>query len=157
MFHGRKLTMKPFSLLLLDEDNILLFYIKKAPLFKRKPSKMERNSEPISPSFTRNLSSLRRCGSAPSPSLKGHPDSPARRCQQGPEAPFAFKWASWSSESGQRVRLPETETHIYNHLEILNFCIYIRHTRPDPTTNRISAIYHPLSWRDQILLNRALI
>ena len=33
MFHGRKLTMKRFSLLL-DEDNILLFYIKKAPLFK---------------------------------------------------------------------------------------------------------------------------
>ena len=31
--HGRKLTMKQFSLLL-DEDNILLFYIKKAPLFK---------------------------------------------------------------------------------------------------------------------------
>ena len=32
VFHGRKLIMKRFSLLL-DEDNILLFYIREAPLF----------------------------------------------------------------------------------------------------------------------------
>ena len=35
LFHGRKLTMRRYSPLL-DEDNILLFYIKKAPLFKGK-------------------------------------------------------------------------------------------------------------------------
>ena len=35
VFYGRKLTMKRFSLLL-DEDNILSSYIKKASLFKGK-------------------------------------------------------------------------------------------------------------------------
>ena len=34
-FHGRKRTMRRYSPLL-EEDNILLFYIKKAPLFKGK-------------------------------------------------------------------------------------------------------------------------
>ena len=29
----------------------------------------------------------------------------------------------------------------------LHFCIYIRHTRPDPTTKRISAV-PPSKWRD---------
>ena len=49
MLHGRKLTMKQFSLLL-DEDNILLFYIKKAPLFKGKiQQKGERDSQSTSP------------------------------------------------------------------------------------------------------------
>ena len=35
LFHGRKRTMRRYSPLL-EEDNILLFYIKKAPLFKGK-------------------------------------------------------------------------------------------------------------------------
>ena len=47
VFHGRKRTMRRYSPLL-EEDNILLFYIKKAPLFKGKISqKGERNSESI--------------------------------------------------------------------------------------------------------------
>ena len=67
LFHGRKLTMRRYSPLL-DEDNILLFYIKKLLIQGKNLTKGGERFR-VDLSFAHNLPSLRRCGSTSSPSL----------------------------------------------------------------------------------------
>ena len=80
VFHGRKLTMRRYSPLL-DQDNILLFYIKK-PLYSRENSnKREReiqNRSRVDFLLPTRSSLTGRCGSTPSPSSQDTMTRPVR-------------------------------------------------------------------------------
>ena len=56
---------------------------------------------------------------------------------------------SWTYHGGVRAAGPETSVALSRRIIItgfLHFFIYIRHTRPDPITKRISAV-PPFKWR----------